>query len=251
MDRTIIVVGDSLACPRPWEGINLQSTYAFQLHAKLDGNNFIANYGASDNSSSKAIKESFLRTYVRAADADYAIVQLGIVDCAPRLLGAFERAIGYFASRIALFRPLFKIYIKLKSQYRYPLTRIFPQTLVSINEFEANYRILLTELLEHNPIKKIFLINIAYPGTILLERSFNILENIKAYNNVISKFGQNFPEKIEIVDLYRKTETRNDWITPDDGHHIYSPAHAWIAAVISENILNQDRKCIPGLNPFH
>jgi lysophospholipase L1-like esterase len=237
MERTILVVGDSLACPRPWEGVRLQATYAFQLDEQLGGNNFVANYGVSDNSSARAIKEGFLRTYVRGAGADYAIVQLGIVDCAPRLLGTFERAIGFVASRVAPLRPVFKAYVRLKSRYRYRLTRMFPQTLVPKDQFEANFRTLLTELLQHNPIKTIFLINIAYPGAILTARSYNILGNIDAYNAVIASFGQAFPGKIEIVDLYAATAAQRDWITPDDGHHIFAPAHAWIAATISGTIL--------------
>ncbi len=237
MERTILVVGDSLACPRPWEGVGLQATYAFQLDLQLGGNNFVANYGASDNSSARAIQEGFLRTYVRAAGADYAIVQLGIVDCAPRLLGTFERAIGFVASRVAPLRPLFQAYVRLKSRYRYQLTRMFPQTLVPKAQFEANLRILLTELLTHNPIKTIFLINIAYPGAILTERSYNILGNIEAYNAVIASLAQAFPGKIEIVDLHGATATRRDWITAADGHHIVAAAHAWIAATISGTIL--------------
>jgi lysophospholipase L1-like esterase len=242
MTRTVIIVGDSLGAPRPWEGVGLQSTYAFQLGRKLGGDNFIANYSASDNSTARSIKESFLRTYVRAASANYAVVHLGIVDCAPRLLSSFERAIGFVANRVAPFRPLFRAYVKLKSHYRFDLTRLFPRTLVPKEQFESNYRKLLSEIIEHNPIDKIFLINIAYPGAVLTERSYNILGNIEAYNAVIESFHSEFPGKIEIVDIFSKTAEQRDWITPDDGHHIYSPAHAWIADSISDTMLREGIK---------
>lgn len=237
MDRTIIIVGDSLGCPRPWEGVDLKTTYAFQLGQQLGG--FVANYSASDNSTARSIKESFLRTYVRAAGANYAVVHLGIVDCAPRLLGTFERAIGFAANRVALFRPVFGAYVKFKSRHRYRLTRMFPRTLVPQAQFAANYQRLLKELIEHNPIAKVFLINIAYPGAILTERSYHILENIEAYNEVIASFRSAFPGKIELVDLYTKTAERRDWITPADGHHLFPEAHDWIAATISNTILRE------------
>jgi len=237
MERTVIIVGDSLGAPRPWEGVDLQSTYAFLLGRKLGGGSFVANYSASDNSTARSIKEAFLRTYVRAASADYAVVHLGIVDCAPRLLSSFERAIGFVANRVAPFRPLFRAYVKLKSRYRYDLTRLFPRTLVPKEQFESNYRKLLSEIVEHNPVDKIFLINIAFPGAVLTERSYNILRNIEEYNAIISSFRSEFPGKIEIVDIFSRTAEQRDWITPDDGHHIFAPAHAWIADCISDTIM--------------
>lgn len=239
MDRTIIIVGDSLGCPRPWEGVDLKTTYAFQLDELLGGANFVANYSASDNSSARSIKEAFLRTYVRAAGANYAIVQLGIVDCAPRLLGTFERGIGFLANRVAPLRPLFRAYVGFKSRHRYRLTRMFPRTLVPIAQFASNYRTLLSELIAHNPIETIYLVNIAYPGAILTERSYHILENIAAYNAVIASFQTVFPGKICIVDLFARTAERRDWITPEDGHHLFPAAHDWIAATISHTMLRR------------
>lgn len=241
MPFTVIIVGDSLGAPRPWEGVGLQSTYAYLLGRKLGGGGFVANYSASDNSTARSIKESFLRTYVRAASADYAVVHLGIVDCAPRLLSTFERAIGFVANKVAPFRPLFRAYVKLKSRYRYDLTRMFPRTLVPKEQFESNYRKLLSEIVEHNPVRKIFLVNIAYPGAVLVERSYNILGNIQEYNAVIESFRAEFPGKIEIVDIFSRTAEQRDWITPDDGHHIFAPAHAWIAESVSATILRDDR----------
>jgi acyl-CoA thioesterase I len=245
MERTIIIVGDSLGCPRPWEGVDLKATYAFQLAQQLGPGNFVANYSASDNSTVRSVKESFLRTYVRAAGANYAIVHLGIVDCAPRLLSSFERAIGFVASRVAPFRPVFGAYVKLKARYRYQLTRMFPRTLVPKEQFASHYRQLLRELIEHNPIAKVFLINIAYPGAILTERSYHILENIQAYNAVIAAFCAEFPGKIELVDLHAKTAERREWITPADGHHLFADAHAWIASRISSTILREGSEHLP------
>ena len=235
MGVTVLIVGDSLACPRPWEGVDLGSTYGYLIGTRLPAG-YVANHGASDNSSARAIKEGFLRTHLRAAGADFAIVQLGIVDCAPRLLGGFERLVGFAANRVRPLRGPFNAYVKFKSRHRLRLTRWFPKTLVPIDAFAVNYRTLIEEVLSSNPVRKIFLINIAYPGAIMTERSYNILGNVTAYNAEIAKLAAAYPGKVEIVDLFKATEARRDWITVADGHHITAEAHAWLADTISGTI---------------
>ncbi len=236
MGMIVIVVGDSLGCPRSWVGVDLASTYSFQLNRLLGPDAFVANYSVGDNSTDRAVKEPFLRTFVRNSSASYAIIQLGIVDCAPRLLSPVERAIGLVASRGPGLRALFDQYIKVKSRYRYQLTRVFPKTLVPIDRFESNYRRLVLEILESNPVEKVFAINIAYPGEILRKKSYNILANIQKYNAGIARLAAAFPGRLEVVDLFAQCAHKPDWVTQDDGHHIHKPAHDWIAAEIAHRI---------------
>jgi lysophospholipase L1-like esterase len=247
MSMIVIVVGDSLGCPRPWVGVNLAATYSFQLNRLLGSDAYVANYSVGDSSTDSAMKESFLRTFVRNSGASYAIIQLGIVDCAPRLLSPFERAIGLVSSRVPGLRALFNQYIKLKSRYRYQLTRIFPRELVPMTRFESNYRTLVLQILESNPVHKVFAINIAYPGEILQKKSFNILANIQAYNKVIEGLVVAYPGRLQVVDLFTQCADKPDWITQDDGHHIHKPAHDWIAAEIARRIQVDSRtQLIPG-----
>jgi len=227
--KIVVVIGDSLGAPRPWVGVYLKRTYAFQLAALLKNDYFIANYAIGDNSSSKSVKESFLRAYVRNSDISYAVIQLGIVDCAPRLLSNFDRLIGGLSSRSKFLNFLFKKYVGLKSRHRLWLTKNFPRTLVPLPIFEYNYRLLINELISSNPIKNIFLLEVAYPGIFMLQKSFNILGNIKAYNDVIRRVAAENPCLIEVIGVFEQTKTRPDWITPEDGHHILPEAHDWIA----------------------
>jgi hypothetical protein len=232
----VAIIGDSLGAPRPWLGVHLKRTYALQLAAFLGGEFFVANFSASDNSSARSVKESFLRTYVRNSDISYAVIQLGIVDCAPRLLSSFERLLGAVAARSRLFNFFFKRYVSLKSRHRYWLTQHFPKTLVPLSAFESNYRRLINELISTNPVRKIYLLEVAYPGKILLEKSFNILGNINAYNDAIHRVAAEHPELIEVVGVFEKTKANPGWITPDDGHHILPDAHDWIALQLREKI---------------
>lgn len=232
MKKNILIIGDSLGCPRPWIGVDLRSTYGYQLGHLLGADYFVANYSVGDNSTDRAVKAPFVRTFVQGAAASYVIVQLGIVDCAPRLMSTFERAIGLVASKIPLLRPLFNFYVRQKAKHRYTLTRIFPKTLVPIDRFARNLKTLVAEIQAANPVEQIFFINIAYPGEYLLRKSYNILRNIEQYNGAIAEVVAELGDKGKVVDLFQQTQAHPGWITEDDGHHIYKPAHDWIAREI-------------------
>lgn len=229
MQEVVVIIGDSLGAPRPWVGVDLKRTYALQLAAFLGGGFFVANYSTSDNSSERSVKESFLRTYVRRAGISFAIIHLGIVDCAPRLLSNFERLLGAIASRNRFFNFYFKCYVNLKSRHRYWLTKRFPRTLVPLASYEANFRCLISALIHTNPIKSIYLLEVAYPGNVLLEKSFNILGNINAYNDALHRIAMEYPGLIEVIGVFEQTKINPDWITQEDGHHILPEAHDWIA----------------------
>lgn len=234
--KIIVIIGDSLGAPRPWVGVYFKRTYAFQLDALLNNDYFVANYAVGGNTSSKCVKESFLRTNIKNSDISFAIIQLGIVDCAPRLLSNFDRILGGLSSRNRFFEPLFKNYVKIKSRHRYWFTKNFPKTLVPLHVFRSNYRRLIDEVISTNPVKKIFLIEVAYPGVSLIEKSFNIVGNINAYNNVLHQIALENPDIIEIIRIYEKTKIESSWIAADDGHHILPEAHDWIAIQLYDRI---------------
>lgn len=243
MKSTTILLGDSLACPRPWEEIYLYDTYGCQVQTLLGPGHYVFNWSKGENSTKKVLAESFLRTYVRAAKADYAIIQLGIVDCAPRLMSNFERIIGGIATRLPFFREVFKSYADLKARHRYQLTKLFPMSLVPQDKFYENYNLLIAEILAWNNIKQIFLINIAYPGEILIKRSYGIIQNIQAYNRIIAELHEKYKGSTHLIDFYSKTLDNPQWITVSDGHHILKPAHDWLAKTIA-TLIEKDQKTI-------
>lgn len=214
-------------------------TYAYRLQCLLGPEFFVTNWAASDNNSRRATSEGFLRTYVRASSASHAIVQLGIVDCAPRLMSAIERLIGGLASRVPGLRAINAAYVRLKGRHRYTLTRLFPRTMISRDEYDSNMRKLVGEMLDLPTVEKIFLISIAQAGAVLTEKSYGIEENIRQYNAVLSAIAAQNPGRVVLVDLHAATEIHADWITVDDGHHIHAPAHDWIANQIAGHIRGQ------------
>ena len=234
--HALIVIGDSLGCPRPSAQIGLRQTYAWRLQEQLAPDIYVVNWAAGDTSSRRATADGFMRTYVRASEATYAVVQLGIVDCAPRLMSNLERVIVGVASRVPGLRILNAAYVRLKARHRFVLTRWFPKTLVSRDEYALNMRRLVNELLTLPGLRKVFLLTIAEAGPILVARSFGIADNIKSYNDVLASIAASQAGRVQTIDVAAITREHPEWITQVDGHHLTSDAHAWIAGTIARHI---------------
>lgn len=244
--QIVLVIGDSLACPRPWEGVGLRETYAYRLQEKLRSEYYVVNWAAGDNSSNRAASESFLRNFVRASDASYCIVQLGIVDCAPRLMSTMERVVIGITNRLPGMKAVNAAYIKFKARHRYKLTRWFPKTQVTLDQYRINMERLVDELLSLPEMKKVLLINTANAGHFLAEKSFGIDRNIRLFNEALLAIANEKPERVVIVDLYERTKEHPEWITSSDGHHILPTAHMWLANKIGE-VIGTDRPEPPQL----
>lgn len=236
--KNFFIIGDSLACPRPWDGIGYTDTYGAIVQRARKGNVDVINLAYSGKTSSDFASQSFSKTYVSNGSVNYLVIQLGIVDCAPRLLTFVERAIGHVCGKYAISAKVFNYYIKWKSKHRMFFTKWFPMTQVNIEDFSLNIKKIIDDFTNKNDIEKIFLINIAYPGENLISKSWGILDNIIAYNEVLTSIGSTRSDRTHLVDLFSKTNANRNWITEDDGHHVVSDAHAWLASDILNHLPN-------------
>lgn len=230
--KNLLILGDSLSCPRPWEGVGGSDTYAYIMQKLSKNRIYVQNLAYSDRCTADYLTESFTKTYIKSANASYIVMQLGIVDCAPRLLTTFERAIGFLARKLTVTRKLFSIYVRWKSKHRLFFTKWFPLTRVELAEYERNIRNLIKVTSENNSLETICIINIAYPGEFLTSRSYGILPNIIRYNQVLNEISSDSPGNVKIIDLYSATNINRAWVSREDGHHITSEAHLWIAEQI-------------------
>lgn len=234
--RPIIVIGDSLACPRPHEGVGLQQTYAYKLQEKLGPRYYVVNLSAGENNSRKINSAGFQRTFIRSSNAEIVIIQIGIVDCAPRLMSLIERFIGGIAARISWLSPIFTAYARLKSRYRYRLTRLFPRTLVGRGEYVSNMERFITELERLETLRRIYIIDIADVTDALASKSYGIRENIRLFNGALIELASRIPSRVTVIGLNEATSVHPHWITEEDGHHIRAAAHDWIADRIASDI---------------
>lgn len=229
MMKNLIILGDSLSCPRPWEGVGTADTYAYIVQRELRGSIYVQNLAYSDRCTADYITDSFTKTYIQSANADYVVIQLGIVDCAPRLLTTFERAIGFIGRKSKFTNALFNKYIRWKSKHRLFFTKFFPLTRVQLTAYENNIETIIKNFSASNVVNDFYFINIAYPGSFLTEKSFGILENIEKYNAALKRVSLQCSSKVQIIDLFSATKLNPSWIASADGHHILKAAHLWIA----------------------
>jgi len=212
------------------------NTYASIIQQELKGDVHVQNLAYGDRCSADYITESFVKTYVKSANARYVILQLGIVDCAPRLLTTLERAVGYLARKSKFSNSIFNYYIRWKSKHRMFFTKWFPMTRVKIKSYEYNMKKIIENFSENNNVENFFVINIAYPGDGLINKSFGIVQNIENYNSVLNTISLTSGGKVKVIDLYSKTRANKSLVTVDDGHHIKTEAHCWIAESILHSI---------------
>jgi len=215
----IIILGDSLALKRPWEGIDEKDTYAY----KLTNHAAIINKSRYANTTFKQLKR--IKPDVSEVKADIFVIQLGIVDCCPRI---FTYRQQLFLSLLNIFFPkLVNFYTNKKAKNRYEKTRKRMIVYTTQNQYRNNMQKIIDAILLYNKPKKIFLVNIAYPSKSLKEKNYDVQNQIIQYNNILSGF-QN--ELVSIIDIYSFTKNNPDSLLGDE--HISTKGHDFIADII-------------------
>jgi len=111
------------------------------------------------------------------------ILQLGIVDCAPRLLTNIDKVILKF-----LPNKISNTYIK---GIKFLKKRKVANTLVSLERFEENLRIYI-ERCTIAEVKTIILIGIPYPDERMIKKNPGIIFNIEKYNKCLLNFSEKY-----------------------------------------------------------
>lgn len=225
------VLGDSLALVRPEDGITEKDLYPYKIQVQLNGDIYVNSKAIKNNSSAIENSISGLVYHQQVGCSSYVILGLGIVDCSPRL---FSKRIKIFLECMTKFPIIQKFayaYIKYKSQNRLLLTCKKQMTETSLGEYKKNMKNIIETIKLYNPIEKIFLLTIAFPGPYLTERSWGIKENIEAFNAVLYELANAEKTLIEIIDVYSFTAKHPEYIL-SDGHHISVEVHDYIAQTI-------------------
>lgn len=188
----ILCIGDSLALPRGNE-VKYEDTWLYLLKKQFPNNDFITIFkrGITTNVLCEWGGDRINKEFPAGSDClehympEIVILQLGIVDCAPRLLkGALERKIvsilpKYFSK---LYISLIKLIRKRKENNVY----------VSKKKFQKNLDDYFKRCSIQN-VKKIIVIKIPIPDNRMIEKNENILNNVKAYNQIFDEFSGKYP----------------------------------------------------------
>jgi acyl-CoA thioesterase I len=223
--KIINIIGDSLSMSREDNNISFKNTYGFILAKSLSNNFYIVNNSKRANTTkNQCFYQNFYDELV-CLKAHYTIIQLGIVDCAPRLISIREKKIiNYLFSK-----RLVNFYIRNKARFRFFYTKYFSSPYVNITEFKFYYEKIIDQLLVQKQTKKIILINISDTNILNKKKSFGFHDQIISYNKIIHKISKK-NNRISLINLYDLS--KRNGILLDDGIHITKKAHALIAKFI-------------------
>jgi len=162
--------------------------------------------------------------------AEFIILQVGIVDCAPRPIPNYLRNI---ISRLPRVLRSFAINFLHNNRARIQNFGI-KYYYTSTEDFKELY----SQFVESASkcAKKVFLVNIAPTNKKTENKSPGLSESIVKYNDIIKEIvGNHKGENVYYVDIYSEIKKHNNidkYITIEDGHHITIEGHELYAKEI-------------------
>jgi acyl-CoA thioesterase-1 len=231
--KKLLIAGDSLSMSRHEFGIDYEKMYSSGLAASFPGR-LVVNASLRANSTRRIVSDDYLQEYIRPMQPNVIILQIGVVDCLPRLLGDFERKCISLLSRATITGKLTAYYLRLKTAHRYAITKKHPRTIVPQDEFDRNLKVLR----KNAPSGcRFIIINIPHPGDDLIKKSYGVAENIQRYNASLAIAFND--ENSIIVDLYGATIANPNYLLAD-GYHISSIGHAFLFQKLSKLLVSMD-----------
>jgi lysophospholipase L1-like esterase len=218
----IVIITDSLGMPRI--EIPLEDTwiYKFMIQSKDDEIFPFAQRALT----TKHIVARGLLTEILYCKPDKAIIQIGIVDCVRR---ALPRTVLSIASRIPKVRTLV---LAFSSKHHYFMSKywIGEHRLVPPDMFEKNIVQIIESL--HAIGCKTSFIAIAPPGKTLIDKVYDVQNDVKKYNDILNQVAVNKSNfDVDILNPYFKHDAEDFLL--EDGHHL----NAYGATLVSEKVL--------------
>ncbi|MDP9202143.1 MAG: SGNH/GDSL hydrolase family protein [Gemmatimonadota bacterium] len=227
---------DSLAMPRADDGVGLHLTYPEQLRAQLHEKGVDATIlnRARGGTTLGALGELFLADsgYFGTTTRGVAILQCGIVDCAPRPIPLWAR------------RGLARLPGHIRAPIVKTLHRNRAQILRSGIQFRftgpTQFRTRYAEIIGRASAEcdHVYAISIAPTITGTEGHSPGLSESIRLYNSLIEHAVRVQPKpNITVIDvcdaITRSGRPTADFISPVDGHHLTAEGHRMYASLVS------------------
>lgn len=211
--KRVMCIGDSLSLPGHLN--RYDDTWYFKLKEKFpryDFNSYFKRQLTTDVLVSMGGGQHGIDSWPKGADCleaympDIVIVQLGIVDCAPRLLSNFDRIVinmlpGFLSMSYISF---VKIIRRRKST----------NTLVPLNKFQSNWTTFLARALKINA--KVIIISISLPDQKYIEKNPDVCNNINQYNDILFSLAR-VNNNVTITNVL--DPDKYDHLIYEDGYH--------------------------------
>ena len=199
----ILVIGDSLAAQRPEDDLEESERWP-QLFAKKTGATII-NLSKGFSTTQRLIEKSTMET---AATASASVIQLGVVDCAPRRFKRWEMQIIYKLPK--------KWQTKTISYFKKRRIQSLNKCYVSPSDFKENISQFVSAL--NTPVYYVQIL----PASITFKTVNPQIEAaIRQYNSILSELEVQFPN-LKVIET---PENEVEKITLDDGYHLNRLGH--------------------------
>lgn len=226
----ILFVTDSLGAPRP--AVPWEFTYPGILQSKFcDRPEVCFCYETRRGSTTYCLSNpDLLVSYFPGI----VIVQLGIVDCVPRIFTKLENSILF-----RLPKWIRDIIIWLGTHYR---RRSVKRAYVKPEVCMRNWQIFLNKTREINC--SVIIIPVALPGKVFSKSNPKAEKSIHLYNESVEKLAENFSHVYILPNWNKDTKAYDDLFLPDDGYHFSKYGHEKMAdflfKVLEEKFLKKD-----------
>lgn len=199
--KVVLCVGDSLGLPR--RGVTFQSTWLYKISLQFQDYLFINNF-AREFTSEGLNSEDSLEMYLPSV----VIVQVGIVDCAPRFHHRDSLLFKLVNSTPNSFKALFwRIFKKIR-------TRRIKYAFVDPIRFRFNLENYLLRC-QKIGVEQVVFILIQIPGSQMLSQNHQILESIGSYNEIIMSIAKKYG-----CDAINPLRLGGDENYVEDGYHL-------------------------------
>lgn len=202
MNKIILCVGDSLGMPR--QGIQFVDTWFYQIHQVKGKEFFFVNNFRRALTSDDLKSADFLENY----SPHTIILQIGIVDCAPRYFKKDSIIVKLVNSSPSFFQIFFWDFVKKIKN------RSDSNSYVTLDNFKKNIENYV-ERCNNNGVIRLIVIAIPTPGSSMLKSNPGIAKSINRYNEVFKTLS--FKGELLIVNPLIQGES-NDYL--EDGYHL-------------------------------
>lgn len=203
----ILCIADSLGLPR--DGVKIEDTWFYKLCHSFPQHHFIDRFERGMLTSRLIESEDFSNW----ANPDIAIIQLGICDCAPRVINDNRftwTLVLRVIKRLRIEKTFWTTLKKIKGRNNAKCVY------TPIKQFENNVKQYICKLHSTN-IKKIIIIKIALSDSFPKEKSPYFKENVQLYNNIYQSIQDS---KIKLIDPLGNNGKDNSNYFLEDHYHL-------------------------------
>jgi acyl-CoA thioesterase I len=233
LKKKILIIGDSLSLPG--HSNNYEDTWVYKVKNYFKDFDFITHLQRSLTTNVLVSQGGGgPDDFPRGSDVleyympDIVIIQLGIVDCAPRLFNK-DKLIVKIIDRLPKLIKTIIYNTKLRIT-----GRLVENSYVSLSFFKKNL-INYLDRAKQNKTRKIIFISICYPDERMRSKNPNIYDQVDLYNNVILNVSKLFDDILVINPL--DSRIHNDVIY-EDGYHPNSYGNEIVYSELKKSLKN-------------